>query len=63
MMAFHSMLGDHFSHMGRPGSHWMPYGSMSGAWLILASIIHAVLAGVGAAIFAAVYNAVPIRRQ
>jgi hypothetical protein len=62
MMALHSMFGAHFYHMGRANSHWMAYGSLSGVWFFLAPLIHAVLAGIVAAVFAAVYNAVPTRR-
>lgn len=58
----HGMIGAHFYHMGWEHTRWMEYGSLSGVWLFLAPVIHAVLAGIAAAIFGAVYNAVPTRR-
>jgi|GEM_PF-6591497 len=50
-MVFHLMHRPEYAHY-----------SSFGAWHFLAPVIHAILAGLAAAIFAAVYNAVSFRR-
>lgn len=62
-MVFHLMHGAEYHLSGVPPStEAMAHYSSFGAWHFFAPVIHGVFAGVAAAIFAAVYNAISFRR-
>ena len=65
-LLFHVMHGPRQPLSGLPGAQpppeMMTHYSSFGEWHLFAVVIHAVLAGVAAAIFAAVYNAVSFKR-
>jgi len=65
-MVFHLMHGAEYHLSGAPGvapgAEAMTHYSSFGPWHVLAPVVHGVLVGVAAAIFAAIYNAISFRR-
>src|ERR1700736_3361583 len=65
-MVFHLMHGGEYHLSGAPGvspsAETMAHYSSFGPWHVLAPVVHGVLVGVAAAIFAAIYNAISFRR-